>query len=88
MNPRFRKVAVFAGTAALATGVGVGVASQGGGETASSQAAGMSRPGGPGDRMDVSALAEALGVSEAKDEAALEAVRPQGGGGAPPPPVG
>ena len=33
MNPRFRKIAVFAGAAALAGGVGVAVASQGGGDT-------------------------------------------------------
>jgi hypothetical protein len=79
MNPRFRKVAVFVGTAALATGVGVGVASQGG-ETESSQASpGMSRPGGPGGGMDVSALAEELGVTTDKLQAALEAARPSGG---------
>jgi hypothetical protein len=80
MNPRFRKVAVFAGAAALATGVGVGVASQGG-ETSSSQAAMTQRAGGPGQQggapggMDLSALAEKLGVLEDKLEAAMEAAR-------------
>jgi hypothetical protein len=81
MQPRFRKVAVFAGAAALATGVGVGVASQGG-ESSSSQAAMTQRagaPGGPqgapGGGMQLTALAEELGVSEAKLEAAMEAVR-------------
>jgi hypothetical protein len=80
MDPRFRKVAVFVGAAALATGVGVGVASQGD-ETSSSQAA-MSQqargPGGPqgapGGR-NLSALADELGVSEDKLEAAMESVR-------------
>jgi hypothetical protein len=90
MNPRFRKVAVFGSAAALATAVGVGVASQGN-DTASSQAAGSQRagmPGGDGARggMDVSALAEKLGVSTDKLQAAMQAVRstdgaaPQPGG--------
>jgi biotin operon repressor len=81
MNPRFRKVAVFVGAAAVATGVGVGVASQGD-ETSSSQAAVSQRAGGfgapqgaPRGGMDLSALAEELGVSEDKLEAAMESVR-------------
>jgi len=79
MDSRFRKVAVFVGAAALAGGVGVGVAAQGN-DTASSQAAMPQRagaPGGPGG-MDVSALAQKLGVSTAKLQAALEAARPSG----------
>jgi hypothetical protein len=79
MNPRFRRVAVFVGAAALATGVGVAVASQGD-ETSSSQAAVGQRAGGPGQGgaprgMDLSALAEELGVSEARLEAAMESAR-------------
>jgi UDP-N-acetylmuramyl pentapeptide synthase len=85
MNPRFRKVAVFGSAAALATGVGVGVAvASQGNDTASSQAAGSQRagmPGGYGARggMDVSALAEKLGVSTDKLQAAMQAVRPSAG---------
>jgi hypothetical protein len=93
MDPRFRKVAVFVGAAALAGGVGVGVASQGG-DAASSPAA-MSRqaggPDGPGGPigMDVSALAEKLGVTEARLEAAMRKARPSGDPGtAGPPPSG
>jgi hypothetical protein len=83
MNPRFRKVAVFGSAAALATAVGVGVASQGN-DTASSQAAGSQRAGmpyGPGARggMDVSALAETLGVSTDKLQEAMQAVRSSDG---------
>jgi hypothetical protein len=80
MTPRFRKVAVFVGAAALATGVGVGVASHGD-DTASSQAAVTQRAGGPGGPqggpggMDLSALAGELGVSESKLEAAMESAR-------------
>jgi hypothetical protein len=77
MKARFRRVAVFAGAAALAGGVGIGVASPGG-DPASSRAAAVARPaGGPG-RMDVSALAERLGVSQARLEAALRAARESG----------
>jgi len=90
MDPRFRRIAVFGSAAALATGVGVGVASQGG-ETASSQAAasqGAGVPGGQGARggMDLSALAEKLGVTTDKLQAAMTAARssvgapPQAGG--------
>ena len=76
MDPRFRKVAVFVGAAALATGVGVGVASQGG-ETASSQAAPSQRTGAQGARggMDFGALAEKLGVTSAELRAAMDAAR-------------
>ena len=82
MNPRFRKVAVFGSAAAIATGVGVGVASQGN-DTASSQAAGSQRAGMPGGDggggMDMSALAEKLGVSTDKLQAAMQAVRSSDG---------
>ena len=71
MQPRFRKVAVFAGAAALAGGVAAGVASQGGADAASPAAATAQRGGGPRGFMDVSALADELGVSTAKLEAAL-----------------
>lgn len=87
MNPRFRKVAVFVGAAAVAGAVGVGVATQGG------EASGGSRDGiarqvadgqgmpGPG-AMDRSALANALGVTESRLEAALQSARPSPGSGA------
>jgi hypothetical protein len=88
MNPRFRKVAVFGSAAALATAVGVGVASQGN-DTASSQAAASQNagmPGGQGARggMDVSVLAEKLGVSTDKLQAAMEAARSSAGSAAQP----
>jgi hypothetical protein len=84
MDPRFRKVAVFVGAAALATGVGVGVASQGN-ETASSQAAPSQLAGAPGARgapsgRDLGALAEELGVTTDKLEAAMAAARSSTGG--------
>ena len=48
MNPRFRKIAVFAGAAVLAGGVGVAVASQGGDDTGSRAAMTQGMPGQPG----------------------------------------
>ena len=48
MNPRFRKIAVFAGAAVLAGGVGVAVASQGGEDTGSRAAMTQGMPGQPG----------------------------------------
>ena len=48
MNPRFRKIAVFAGAAVLAGGVGVAVASQGGEDTGSRAAMTQAMPGQPG----------------------------------------
>jgi hypothetical protein len=88
MNPRFRKVAVFVGAAAVAGAVGVGVATQGG-EASGGTQAGMTRQvGGPG-AMDVGALARALGVTESRLAAALESARPSrdpGMGGTPPDP--
>jgi hypothetical protein len=81
MDTRFRKVAVFAGVAALATGAGVAVAGQGG-ETATSQAASQQRSGalGGGARggMDLSTLADELGVTTDELEAAMDAVRSSG----------
>ena len=88
MQGRSLKVAVFAGAAALAGGVATGVASQGDADAATTQAAVAQRagdpPGPPGAR-DLSALADALGVSTAKLRDALEAARPDGGPGAQPP---
>ena len=83
MQPRFKKVAVFVGAAALAAGVGVGVASQGDNASgaAMTQRAGGPGQGGPGG-MDLSALAEELGVTEAKLQAALQAARPAPGAAA------
>ncbi len=48
MSPRFRKVAVFAGAAVLAGGVGVAVASQGGEDTGARAAMTQGMPGQPG----------------------------------------
>ena len=48
MNPRYRKIAVFAGAAVLAGGVGVAVASQGGEDTGSRAALTQGMPGQPG----------------------------------------
>jgi len=79
MDPRFRKVVVFVGAATLAGGVGVGVAAQGS-DTAGTQTALRQRAGAPGHPrgMDLSALAERLGVSTAELQAALAAARPSG----------
>jgi len=79
MDPRFRKVAVFVGAAALAGGVGVGVAAQGS-DTAGTQTALRQPAGAPGRPrgMDLSALAKRLGVSTAELQAALAAARPSG----------
>jgi hypothetical protein len=80
MDPSLRKVAVVAGVVALATGAGVAVAGQGG-ETATSQAAPQQRAGAPGGGsrgMDLSALADELGVTTDKLAAAMDAVRSSG----------
>jgi hypothetical protein len=84
MQPRFRRVAVFVGAAAIAGGAGVGVAAQNGSSSASTAAA-IGRPGGPGGpggpgRIDAGALARRLGVSTARLQAAMEKSWP----GAPP----
>jgi hypothetical protein len=79
MNTRFRRVAVFVGSAAIATGAGIGVAAQGDSSSPdrSSSAPGVTRPqGGPGRSFDISALADELGVSEARLQTALENSRP------------
>jgi hypothetical protein len=79
MQPRFRKVAVFVGSAALATGVGVGVAAQGA-DTTPSGATMQQQAGRPGDGMDASALAEELGVTTAELDTAMQAARATAGG--------
>jgi hypothetical protein len=89
MNPRFRRVAVFVGTAALAAGAGIGVAAKG--DSTSSAAPGVTRQQGPGGAggapggLDVSALAEQLGVSETRLQQAMRNARPTnpGTGGGP-----
>jgi hypothetical protein len=93
MTPRFRRIAVFVGTAALAAGTGIGVAASNddpSGPTRSNSAPGLSRQQGPGGgggpgAADVSALADALGVSETRLQEAMQATRPTdpgaGGGG-------
>lgn len=89
MQGRSRKVAMFAGAAALAGGVAVGVASQGDADAATTSQGAIAQragdPPGPRGPVDVDALAEELGVSTAKLRAALEAARPDGAPGAQPP---
>jgi hypothetical protein len=85
MTPRYRKVVVFVGTAALAAGAGIGVAAQGDSTTANQSGPGMTRPGDPGGGgFDLSALADELGVSETRLQEAMQAARPSAGGGAGP----
>ena len=80
MTTRFRRVAVFVGTAALATGAGVGVAAQG--DSTPSDRPSETRQMGPGGGapagggLDVSALADELGVSEAEMQQAMLKARP------------
>jgi hypothetical protein len=80
MTARFRRVAVFVGTAALATGAGVGVAAQG--DSTPSDQPSETRQMGPGGGapagggLDVSALADELGVSEAEMQQAMQKARP------------
>src|SRR5262245_10881443 len=82
MTARFRRVAVFVGTAALATGAGIGVAASQGDSTATSDRPSQTQPmgqggGGPaGGGMDVSALADELGVSETELQQAMQQARP------------
>jgi hypothetical protein len=81
MTARFRRVAVFVGTAALATGAGVGVAAQGD-STDRSSTPGIAQPQGPRGgggapgAFDVSALAGSLGVSETRLQEAMRNTRP------------
>jgi hypothetical protein len=79
MNPRSRTLAVVAGAAVLAGAAGIGVAAGGNGATSSISRPVQGGPGGPG-RFDVTALAEELGVSESRLQAALEAAGPGAGG--------
>jgi Clp amino terminal domain, pathogenicity island component len=76
MTPRSRKVAVFVGTAALAAGAGIGVASQGSSSAATEprSAPGMMRGGGGSP----SGLADALGVSETRLREAMDSLRQSG----------
>ena len=85
MTPKFRRVAVFVGTAAIAAGAGIGVAAQGDSSTPdrSSGAPGLTRPqdgGGPpgigGGASGLSAVADQLGVSETRLETAMRNARP------------
>jgi hypothetical protein len=90
MNSKFRRVAVFVGAAALAGGAGIGVAAQGDSSPAGSPPAlTQPAPGGQGGQR-LSALAQALGVSESRLHAALEKARPSGAPGSAPggPPSG
>jgi hypothetical protein len=74
MNPRFRRIAVFAGTAAIAAGAGIGVASKGD-ATPTSAPNTPQQQQGPGGA-NLSSLADALGVSEARLEEAMRKARP------------
>ena len=80
MTARFRRVAVFVGAAALATGAGVGVAAQGDSTPSdrTSQTQQMGPGGGPpaGGGLDVSALADELGVTETELQQAMQNARP------------
>jgi hypothetical protein len=78
MQPRFRKVAVFVGSAALATGVGAGVAAQGDHTTQAATTAQQQtgRPGG----MDLDALADELGITTKRLQAAMQSARSAAGG--------
>jgi hypothetical protein len=78
MNPRYRKIAVFVGAAALTGGAGIGVAA-GGDSAATGSSPAMTRPGGPGGGFDLSALAEELGVAETRLQEAMQAARPSAG---------
>ena len=87
MNPRFRRVAVFVGTAALAVGAGIGVASKGDATSSSTPNTTQQQqsPGGAPGGTDLSTLANALGVSEARLQEAMQKARPtdRSAGGGP-----
>ena len=72
---RFRRIAVFASTAALAGGVVAGCGSDAATNSNGSGAAQGQQGGG----MDFSALAKTLGVSTADLQAAMQKNRPQQG---------
>jgi len=79
MTARFRRVAVFVGAAALATGAGVGVGAQGDSTPSdrTSQTQQMGPGGGPpAGGLDVSALADELGVTETELQQAMQNARP------------
>ncbi|MDA0164497.1 hypothetical protein OM076_29775 [Solirubrobacter ginsenosidimutans] len=83
MNQRgFRRVAVFASAAALAggavAGCGSDAATTNGSSTTQQQGQGQGQPP-QGGGMDVSALADALGVTTTKLQAAMQKVMPQPG---------
>jgi len=83
---RFRRIAVFASTAALAGGVVAGCGSDTATNSNGSGAAQGQEPGAPTDM--AANLAKELGLSEAKVAAALKDMMPQGGppnGGQAPP---
>jgi hypothetical protein len=84
MNPRYRKVAVFVGAAALAGAAGVGIASQGSADATGTNGP-MTRPAGAGPQSGMgrlSGLADELGVSESELQAALQDIGPPTGGAA------
>ena len=87
MTPRFRRVAVFVGTAAIAAGAGIGVASKGDATPSSTPNDTIEQqgPGGAPGGADLSSLADALGVSEARLEEAMRNARPtdRSAGGGP-----
>jgi len=83
MTARFRRVAVFVGTAALATGAGIGVAASQGDPTDRTSGTPTSiergAPGG-GGRFDISTIADTLGVSEADLQQAMQTAGPAADG--------
>ena len=83
MTPRSRRIAVFVGTAVLAVGAGIGVAASSDSTPGSADEPGMSRQMGPGGGgFDLSALADELGVSEARLQEAMQNARPADPGAA------
>jgi hypothetical protein len=79
MNPRFRRVAVFAGTAAIAAGAGIGVAAKGGATSSAAPSTIQQQgPGGAPGGAGLSSLADALGVSETRLQQAMQNARAGG----------
>jgi hypothetical protein len=77
MNTRFRRVAVFVGTTAIAAAAGIGVATNGDAtSTPTPNTIQQQGPGGAPGGSDLSALADALGVSETRLEEAMRKARP------------
>ena len=75
-SPRVRKVAVVLGVASLGSTAAYGVGTQvGNGVAGANQSSSSASPRGP-STADLQALADKLGVSVAKLEAALDATRP------------